>query len=85
MPPPEHMRLEELEEELHGEDANLDEEINFSHAEAESSLSKKEFSSYEEKEAENSPYKREEKKVGQNELCPCGSNKKYKKCHGSKK
>ncbi len=85
MAPPEHMRLEELEEELHGEDANLDEEINFSHAEAESSLSKKEISSYEEKESENSPYKREEKKVGQNELCPCGSNKKYKKCHGSKK
>jgi hypothetical protein len=22
------------------------------------------------------------KKVGRNELCPCGSNKKYKKCHG---
>jgi preprotein translocase subunit SecA len=21
-------------------------------------------------------------KVGRNELCPCGSGKKYKKCHG---
>ncbi|HRC63286.1 MAG TPA: SEC-C metal-binding domain-containing protein [Dehalococcoidia bacterium] len=22
------------------------------------------------------------KKVGRNELCPCGSGKKYKRCHG---
>ena len=28
---------------------------------------------------------RREKKVGRNELCPCGSGKKYKKCHGSGK
>ena len=32
-------------------------------------------------------YKNEEmygmKKVGRNELCPCGSGKKYKKCCGS--
>ena len=26
--------------------------------------------------------KREEKKVGRNDPCPCGSGKKYKKCHG---
>ena len=25
---------------------------------------------------------RVEKKVGRNELCPCGSGKKYKNCHG---
>ena len=25
---------------------------------------------------------RTEKKVGRNELCPCGSGKKYKRCHG---
>jgi uncharacterized protein YecA (UPF0149 family) len=24
-----------------------------------------------------------DKKVGANELCPCGSAKKYKKCHGA--
>lgn len=28
-------------------------------------------------------YKRNEKKVGRNDLCPCGSGKKYKTCHGS--
>ncbi len=27
-------------------------------------------------------FKREEKKVGRNEACPCGSGKKYKHCHG---
>lgn len=27
-------------------------------------------------------YKRTEKKVGRNEVCPCGSGKKYKNCHG---
>ena len=27
--------------------------------------------------------RREEEKVGRNEPCPCGSGKKYKKCHGS--
>ncbi len=28
------------------------------------------------------PYMRQEKKVGRNEPCPCGSGKKYKQCHG---
>ncbi|MBD3225997.1 MAG: preprotein translocase subunit SecA [Caldithrix sp.] len=28
------------------------------------------------------PYRREGKKVGPNDPCPCGSGKKYKKCHG---
>ncbi len=28
-------------------------------------------------------FKREGKKVGRNDPCPCGSGKKYKKCHGS--
>ena len=29
------------------------------------------------------PFTREEKKVGRNEPCPCGSGKKYKQCHGA--
>ncbi|MFQ5716493.1 MAG: preprotein translocase subunit SecA, partial [Nitrospinales bacterium] len=33
-------------------------------------------------ESKPATYKREEKKVGRNEPCPCGSGKKYKKCHG---
>jgi preprotein translocase subunit SecA len=29
------------------------------------------------------PIRREEPKVGRNDACPCGSGKKYKKCHGA--
>ena len=32
--------------------------------------------------AKSAPIRREEKKVGRNDPCPCGSGKKYKKCHG---
>ncbi len=31
---------------------------------------------------EKAPFVREEKKVGRNEPCPCGSGKKFKQCHG---
>lgn len=31
---------------------------------------------------ESSPQQRDERKVGRNEPCPCGSGKKYKQCHG---
>jgi preprotein translocase subunit SecA len=31
----------------------------------------------------NQPQRRAEPKVGRNDPCPCGSGKKYKKCHGS--
>lgn len=31
----------------------------------------------------NAPYIRNGRKVGRNEICPCGSNKKFKQCHGS--
>ncbi|MDQ3069903.1 MAG: SEC-C metal-binding domain-containing protein [Acidobacteriota bacterium] len=27
--------------------------------------------------------RRDEPKVGRNDACPCGSGKKYKKCHGA--
>lgn len=36
----------------------------------------------EEIEEKQQPVKREGKKVGRNDPCPCGSGKKYKKCHG---
>ena len=29
------------------------------------------------------PVKRDEPKVGRNDPCPCGSGRKYKKCHGA--
>jgi preprotein translocase subunit SecA len=34
-------------------------------------------------EAEAKPVRRSEPKVGRNDPCPCGSGKKYKKCHGA--
>ena len=33
-------------------------------------------------EAAERPVRRNEPKVGRNDPCPCGSGKKYKKCHG---
>jgi preprotein translocase subunit SecA len=33
--------------------------------------------------AESLTVKRKEAKIGRNDLCPCGSGKKYKKCHGT--
>ena len=34
------------------------------------------------RQVDNQPVQRETIKVGRNEKCPCGSGKKYKKCHG---
>jgi preprotein translocase subunit SecA len=36
----------------------------------------------EEEQDASQPMVREERKVGRNEPCPCGSGKKYKQCHG---
>ncbi len=33
--------------------------------------------------SEGQTFKRQEKKVGRNDPCPCGSSKKYKNCHGN--
>jgi preprotein translocase subunit SecA len=35
-----------------------------------------------EEEEKKKPIRRQERKVGRNDPCPCGSGKKYKKCHG---
>ena len=32
--------------------------------------------------APHTPFVRDERKVGRNEPCPCGSGKKFKQCHG---
>ncbi|CAE6927792.1 Part of the Sec protein translocase complex. Interacts with the SecYEG preprotein conducting channel. Has a central role in coupling the hydrolysis of ATP to the transfer of proteins into and across the cell membrane [Vibrio sp. B1ASS3] len=48
------------------------------HAAAQNPLSEGEES----EEGSNQPMVREERKVGRNEPCPCGSGKKYKQCHG---
>ncbi|MEL7292335.1 MAG: preprotein translocase subunit SecA [Pseudomonadota bacterium] len=48
------------------------------HASAENPLAEGEEAS----EGAQQPMVREERKVGRNEPCPCGSGKKYKQCHG---
>ncbi|MFT5351735.1 MAG: preprotein translocase subunit SecA, partial [Gammaproteobacteria bacterium] len=56
-----------------------EQKMNFNHPSAPNALTG---------ESENSagddktPYVRDERKVGRNEPCPCGSGKKYKQCHG---
>ena len=35
------------------------------------------------KQGEARPHRRESPKLGRNDPCPCGSGKKYKKCHGA--
>jgi len=38
-----------------------------------------------EEKAKERPFVREMGKIGRNDPCPCGSGKKYKKCHGAEK
>ncbi|KJY71725.1 preprotein translocase subunit SecA [Vibrio nigripulchritudo] len=49
----------------------------FQHQQAENQLADDESS-----EGSQQPVQRDERKVGRNEPCPCGSGKKYKQCHG---
>ncbi|VAW72323.1 Protein translocase subunit SecA [hydrothermal vent metagenome] len=55
-----------------------DSDINYMHAEAPGMMGEEQ----EHDEEQEQPYVREGKKVGRNDPCPCGSGKKYKKCHG---
>jgi preprotein translocase subunit SecA len=85
-----------VEEDLQGFDEQRQEpqEMNFEHADAESSLSESvEPVALEaglmpppqdqgvEEDAEK-PFVRDGRKVGRNDPCPCGSGKKFKQCHG---
>ncbi|MDF1582602.1 MAG: preprotein translocase subunit SecA [Methyloprofundus sp.] len=68
------------------EQRQVPQEMHFEHAEAESALGSigeaiDSQDSPSEIEAE-APFVREDKKVGRNEPCPCGSGLKYKQCHG---
>jgi preprotein translocase subunit SecA len=62
-------------------------EMHFEHAEADNGLAEAESNQGvgQEKNATDeseAPFVREDRKVGRNEPCPCGSGKKYKQCHG---
>jgi preprotein translocase subunit SecA len=55
----------------------LPENIKYNHPAAQNALSNNDNDSI-----PPEPFVREQRKVGRNELCPCGSGKKYKHCHG---
>jgi len=57
--------------------------MNFIHTTTSAMPEDKEAAAPEARAAEsNEPYVREVAKVGRNDLCPCGSGKKFKQCHG---
>ena len=57
-------------------------EMHFEHAQAPTLDAHEEPQLAEEKKAPEQPFIRAAHKVGRNDLCPCGSGKKYKQCHG---
>lgn len=57
--------------------------LKFNHASSPDILGNDQASS--QKTMESEPFVRGQKKIGRNELCPCGSGKKYKQCHGKLK
>ncbi len=56
--------------------------MHFEHAEATALAGEESEQLQEEEQAAHTPFVRQGRKVGRNELCPCGSGKKYKHCHG---
>ena len=57
-----------------------DQEMEFNHPDADNVVSGND--ELELKPEKIAPFQREERKIGRNEPCPCGSGKKYKQCHG---
>jgi len=57
-------------------------EMHYEHAEANPIVEEIAPESNENQEDAEQPFVRDGKKVGRNDPCPCGSNKKYKQCHG---
>ncbi len=73
---------QELEEQERQRRREAEERMNFQHAEA-SALNNPGGAAEQPPEPERvETFVREERKVGRNEPCPCGSGKKYKQCHG---
>jgi len=70
--------VERMEEKRRAQAEEAARRQQFQHQAAENQLSDGE----EEQHATQQPMQREERKVGRNEPCPCGSGKKFKQCHG---
>ncbi|WP_159655088.1 preprotein translocase subunit SecA [Vibrio atypicus] len=70
--------VERMEEQRRAQAEEAQRRAQAQHAAAENQLSDGDDSS----EGAHQPVVRDERKVGRNEPCPCGSGKKYKQCHG---
>jgi preprotein translocase subunit SecA len=70
--------VERMEEQRRAQAEEAARRAQAQHASAQSQLADGE----EDAEGAHQPMVREERKVGRNEPCPCGSGKKYKQCHG---
>ncbi len=90
----EPLKLEELEEDTNIEFSIEEEKLYYNMLEAEADwlygldqwkdiLTEEKRSDIEKEQRLSGTYIREERKIGRNEPCPCGSGKKYKKCCGS--
>jgi preprotein translocase subunit SecA len=71
---------EEIEAQERLRRAEAAQKMNFQHSQLEASEDQAGDGSSPQNKAET--FVREERKVGRNEPCPCGSGKKYKQCHG---
>ena len=60
----------------------LQQKMEYQHAEA-SAMSGSAEADGSEGEEPAQPFVREGEKIGRNDPCPCGSGKKYKRCHGA--
>ncbi|MCE0723862.1 MULTISPECIES: preprotein translocase subunit SecA [Legionella] len=65
------------------EDVNAVEEQRRADQVSKMSLQHGNYADENDEEASTQTYRRQEKKIGRNDPCPCGSGKKYKACHGS--
>ncbi|MGL6295779.1 MAG: SEC-C metal-binding domain-containing protein, partial [Plesiomonas sp.] len=66
--------VEQVEAQRRAEAERIAQKQQYSHNESESALTENSDGS--------GSLIRAERKVGRNEICPCGSGKKYKQCHG---
>jgi len=64
------------------EAAPAPENVQYHHADYEEALAPSAETHENQLAEEHKPFVRESHKVGRNDLCPCGSGKKYKQCHG---
>jgi preprotein translocase subunit SecA len=72
--------VREMEEQRRAQAEALASQSSYKHESAQSITAEKADEAETAEQAQ--PFVREDKKVGRNEACPCGSGKKYKQCHG---